>query len=469
MIFTILVLTLIGLIYTLNNYLFNFWTKRGFKQIEPKFLVGNAGLLFSLKQTMGTFFKDIYDNNKKHKVIGVYFSYRPILVVNDAKLVQDIMIRDFTAFHDRPMPCDEENDPLSAHLFNIPGQKWRDLRVKLSPTFTSGKLKGMFPIIKSVGQVLEDYLVKNVKNGVDVFEFRDLMARFNTNIISSVAFGIDNDCINEPDHIFRKMGAKVFEPSMANGLRGLFAFLGPKLFHKLKFKILDKEVDNFIFAIVKQTVDYREQNNFSRNDFMQLLIQLKNQGYIPVDKGEKETEEQKEQQKNIQKLSMNQLAANVFVFFVAGFETSSSTLSFALFELARNKEIQKKVQEEVDRVFKNVDKEGITYEMLGELKYLECCIDEALRKYPIVPLHLRTAMRDYKVAETDLTIPEGSSVYIPVLGFQRDPEIYENPMQYKPERFLNSSHGEPKVKGLVYTPFGNSFFAFRFIFVIILK
>lgn len=311
----------------------------------------------------------------------------------------------------------------------------------------------MFPIIKSCGQTLEDYLVKNVEKGVDVFEFRDLMARFNTNIISSVAFGIENDCINEPDHIFRKMGAKVFEPSLTNGLRGMLAFLMPNLFHKLKLRAVDREVEDFIFSIVNQTVDYREKNNFSRNDFMQLLIQLKNQGYVSVDKDSEETKTENDVE-NHKKLDMNQLAANVFVFFVAGFETSSSTLSFCLFEIARNPEIQKKVQEEIDRVFKSAGADGVTYDMLSELKYLECCIDEALRKYPIVPVHFRTAARDYKLADSDLIVPKGTSVMIPVMGFQRDPEIYENPLQFKPERFLNSSNGSGTSKGLFYTPFG---------------
>ena len=119
------------------------------------------------------------------------------------------------------MPVNEKFDPISAHLFNVRGQTWRDMRVKLSPTFTSGKLKTMLPVIRDCGQVLQDYLLTNVKKGNDVFEFRDLMGRYTTNIISSVAFGIDNDCINEPDHIFRRMGAKFFEPSLSNGIRNL--------------------------------------------------------------------------------------------------------------------------------------------------------------------------------------------------------------------------------------------------------
>lgn len=139
----------------------------------------------------------------------------------------------------------------------------------------------------------------------------------------------------------------------------------------------------------------------------------------------------------------------------AGFETSSSTMAFALFEFARRPDLQRKIQKELDKVFQTAGPEGITYDMLGELKYLEACIDETLRKYPIVPIHFRTAMRDYKVADSDLTIPKGATVFIPSLGFHRDPEIYENPMEFKPERFLNSSNGGGISEGIFYTPFGD--------------
>lgn len=327
------------------------------------------------------------------------------------------------------------------------------MRAKLSPTFTPGKLRGMFSIMKNCGQTLEDYLSKNVENGVNVFEFRDLFARFTINIISSVAFGIDNDCINEPEHIFRKISAKIFEPNLKNGIRGLFSLLAPDFFHKIKFRSVEREVEDFFFSMVKQTVEYREEKNNSRNDFMQLLIQLKNQGFVSVDK-DSEAQNAESGAENIKKLNLNQLTANVFLFFLAGFETSSSTLSFCFFEIARNPEIQKKVQEEIDRVFEAAGAERITYEMLGDLKYLECCIDEALRKYPIVPFLFRKATHDYKLADSDLIVPKGTSIIIPVLGFQLDPQIYENPMQFKPERFLNSSNGNENSEGLFYTPFG---------------
>lgn len=130
-------------------------------------------------------------------------------------------------------------------------------------------------------------------------------------------------------------------------------------------------------------------------------------------------------------------------------------MSFCLYELAKNPDLQLKAQEEIDRVLKSSGITEITYEMLSEMKYLDYCIDETLRKYPIVPLLMRLCTEDYKLPESDLVIPKGTGIMIPVLGFHRDPEIYEDPMQFKPERFVNSSNGGGKGKGLFYIPFGD--------------
>lgn len=130
-------------------------------------------------------------------------------------------------------------------------------------------------------------------------------------------------------------------------------------------------------------------------------------------------------------------------------------MSLCLYEMSKNPRIQQKVCEEIDKALKAAGPDGITYEMLNSLKYLECCIDETLRKYPIVPLLFRTCTEEYKIPDTDLIIPKGYGVMIPALGFHRDPEIYENPMEFRPERFTNSSNGAPNVKGLFYVPFGD--------------
>jgi cytochrome P450 family 6 len=123
-----------------------------------------------------------------------------------------------------------------------------------------------------------------------------------------------------------------------------------------------------------------------------------------------------------------------------------------MFELSRNPEILQKVQNELDEVLTKHGK--LSYDSLSELKYLECCIEETLRKYPIVPIHFRTAAEDCKIPGTEISIDANTPIFIPVLGIQRDPSIYENPMEFRPERFLNSPNGGAKGNGLSYTPFG---------------
>lgn len=324
MFFTIAVVVLLGFLYLFNQHKHRFWIKRGFVQLEPKFFIGDLGPMITMKKSIGEFFYSIYVKHKQHKALGIYMGLQPVVVVNDPILLQHVMVRDFSSFHDRPVPFDLQHDALQNHLFHVPGQKWRDLRVKLSPTFTSGKLKGMFSVIQDCGKVLQEYLVKNVENGTDIFEFRDLFARLNTSIISSVAFGIENDCVNEPDHIFRRMGAKNFEVNKRVMFRNMILFFVPQIIKYIKFKITDPQVEEFVYTVVKQTIEYREKNNIERNDFMQLLIQLKDKGYVSVDKDDSTTDKTDHDMK---KLSFDDLAANVFVFFQAG---ESLTLNLRL-------------------------------------------------------------------------------------------------------------------------------------------
>lgn len=122
--------------------------------------------------------------------------------------------------------------------------------------------------------------------------------------------------------------------------------------------------------------------------------------------------------------------------------------------MARNQQIQRKVQEEIDNVLAAHDNQDFTYETIHELKYLECCIDEALRKYPIIPLLFRVCNEDFRVPDSNLVVPKGTDVMISVLGIHRNPDIYENPKEFRPERFIESSTGTTAAKGCYYLPFG---------------
>lgn len=79
---------------------------------------------------------------------------------------------------------------------------------------------------------------------------------------------------------------------------------------------------------------------------------------------------------------MNEIAAQAFVFFLAGFETSSSTLSFLMYEMALNPDYQNKLRDEIRSVLKKYDG-NITYEAINEMTYMDKVIDgkkEVIRK-----------------------------------------------------------------------------------------
>lgn len=259
---TVLILT--------NHFLHHYWSRRGFKQLSPKFFVGDIGDLFKLKESIAEIYGKLYEKSKAFNAVGLYFTYRPGLLVNDPELVQNVLVKDFSYFTDHGLYVDEEYDPLSGHLFSLGFEKWKHLRAKLSPLFSPGKLKLMFPTFLDCATNLQSHVEKCHRDDQNIIEIRDLFARYTTDVIASVAFGFDNDSINNPDNIFRKMGSKVFTPNLKTGLRALMTFLMPEFNKFIGIRVADKDVEEFMFAMVKETISFRETNNRQRNDFMQV-------------------------------------------------------------------------------------------------------------------------------------------------------------------------------------------------------
>ena len=121
--------------------------------------------------------------------------------------------------------------------------------------------------------------------------------------------------------------------------------------------------------------------------------------------------------------------------FAAGTDTSSSTIEWAMAELIKNPESMKKVQEELVREIK----QDVVKELhLPQLNYLHACVKETLRLHPPAPLLLpRRALESYNVAS--YTIPKDSQVLVNVWAIGRDPMNWEDPLVFKPERFLKSA------------------------------
>jgi len=107
------------------------------------------------------------------------------------------------------------------------GQEWRNLRIKLTPTFTSGKMKMMFPTLIDVGRELNDVFRKASSD--EETEVKDILARYTTDVISSVAFGIESNSLKNPDVEFRRMGNELAHPTTWQMMLNIVIFAAPKL------------------------------------------------------------------------------------------------------------------------------------------------------------------------------------------------------------------------------------------------
>lgn len=144
------------------------------------------------------------------------------------------------------------------------------------------------------------------------------------------------------------------------------------------------------------------------------------------------------------------MAAQVFVFFAAGFETSSSATSYTLHQLAFHPEEQRKIQEDIDRVLSKYNNK-MCYDSISEMTSLSNGFKEAMRLFPSLGTLHRVCARPYTIPELGITLDPGVKIIVPVQAIQNDEKYFENPSQFMPDRFNDTSVERHKY---AYLPFG---------------
>ena len=260
-------------IYIYFKVSFSYWKKRGVPTLNPTPPFGDIGAAFFKQKNANQLINESYKAFDGKKFGGLYSFTVPLLLVRDPEIIKDILVKDFDKFHSRGFVINEKNDPLQGHLFALSGSKWRNLRVKLSPTFTAGKMKFMFGTLVGCGKELQNCL-QEPANKREAIEIKDILARYSTDIIASCAFGIQCNCLKNPDAEFRKWGRKIFKLSVATKIFRTVTLLLPSFRRFIEFP--PKDVSKYFMNIVRDTVEFRENSDVKRNDFIQLLIQMKN-------------------------------------------------------------------------------------------------------------------------------------------------------------------------------------------------
>lgn len=147
--------------------------------------------------------------------------------------------------------------------------------------------------------------------------------------------------------------------------------------------------------------------------------------------------------------------AQAMTFYGDGFETSSTALSFALYEIASNPEIQKKLMQEIDAAI--IKNNGvINYEMILEMNYLDLVFSETLRMHSPVLFLARVCTKPFELPSPkrdglNVKIEVGTPMIVPVLAIHNDPTYYPNPRNFDPERFTeDNKNTRPKCAFLAF-------------------
>ncbi|KAI5632204.1 cytochrome p450 domain-containing protein [Phthorimaea operculella] len=267
--------------------------------------------------------------------------------------------------------------------------------------------------------------------------------------IGSCAFGVETNAMGKDieNNPFKKLGSMIFEVSNVRGLSFIGRAIWPSVFYGLGMKVFPVKLNTFFNDLLTGVFKSRNYEASSRNDFIDLVLNLKKNQYIV---GDSLSNLKSEVGKKISLKADDELmVAQCMSFFAAGFETSATTLSYTIYELAKNKQAQNLVAEEVKRYLQKHKR--VDYSCVTELPYSEACIDEALRLYPVLGILTREVVEDYTLP-SGLLLSEGLRVHIPVYHLHHDPRNFPDPHSFKPERFLPEN--KHNIKPYTYMPFG---------------
>ncbi|KAF5291534.1 hypothetical protein FQR65_LT01847 [Abscondita terminalis] len=446
------------------NQTLSYWKVRKVPHKKPWPLIGNVLPLLLKEKSNTELLEDLYNSFPNQKYFGFYSFRNPQLIIKDLDLIKQITIKDFDHFMDRTVQISEDVEPLFAkNLGSLSGQKWKDMRSTLSPTFTSSKMKFLFNLISDCAQQFTKYFEDEKFDMLEV-DTKDIATRFTNDAIATSAFGISLNSLKEKTNEFYLIG-KDF--STFGGLRGL-KLLGytvfPALMRFLKVSVFPKSHANFFKNIIENNIRDREERGLIRPDLIHILLQARKEQLIKEESNELETGFAVAQGDTIQKINSKHavelsdldITAQGVIFFFAGFETTSTLICFMAHELAINSDVQQKLQKEIDEVLERVDGK-ISYDSVLGMKYLDMVVSESLRKWTPGIIMERICVKDYILEsensdEPPLFVEKGLSVVVPVYAIHHDPKYFPNPKKFDPERF--SDENKHNIKPFSYMPFG---------------
>ena len=225
-----------------------------------------------------------------------------------------------------------------------------------------------------------------------------------------------------------KQGAKLSEM-----WRWLVIIMLPSVATLFRINCYNQKAEDWFNSLMRRHIDLKRKDVNTSNDVLSTLIKI--------------------QEENPDDFDQIALEKTVMQYLFDGYNTTAGAATGIIGFLISHPEVLSKLQAEVDEVF-DAKEEGdidLSDTDINEMNYLDCIISEAMRM-AAVSVTSRRVTKPWTIPGTDITVPVGVGVYIPILSFHKDPEYWENPEEFNPERF--NTDNKSKIRTGTYAPFG---------------
>ncbi|XP_063236620.1 probable cytochrome P450 6a13 [Bacillus rossius redtenbacheri] len=438
------------LLYRKGTETFDHWKNRGVPFVPAVPFLGSAPGMVLKTSARCEELRRLYDRLDGHPCGGLFVATTPVLMLRDPELVRKVLVEHFECFTDRFAARPDEHSPMATNIFQACGSQWRFLRSKMTPAFSPARLRTMVDTMRGCSEALCEQLGPGADRGSTV-DAKELSKNFTLDVIGACVYGLQLNCIGDPDPVLKRMAEDTTSFSWRLAAASFFGAKVPTI----NFCGLRPEVVSYFWDLAKTAIRYRKEETRESNDFLNILIKLKERGYIESDENEDSSESRgcnlDEKEDAPLKVTDDVVAAQCLIFFVAGFETTSATIGFCLYELALNADVQRRLRTEVLRVLSRHDGE-LSYPALKEMDYLRKVVAETLRKHPPASTLVRTCTRACVLPGTRLQLQPGDVVLVPIPGLHHDERHFPRPERFDPERF--SAERARLRHRYCYLPFG---------------
>ncbi|XP_004536778.1 probable cytochrome P450 308a1 isoform X2 [Ceratitis capitata] len=413
------------------SWKWSFWHRHGIRGPRGVPILGNMSEFFLGQKHYGDVYQNIYEAHPHLPYVGIYRLFNePAVLVRSQEMIKEIMIRSFHHFQDNVLWVSRKRDPIvSFNPFVAKGDQWKNMRAEILPIFTPNKVRASFPHINSICRKLEAFVSQKVKNSENSFECKDLFSKYTLDVVASAGYGLDGASFTNTKSDFTQLVEHLFMPNNWSLLETIALLFSPLLGNIIKYCYAPPQVQHWLRGIIEKVLESRRSPGTLKelpskpNDFLQWLIDGRQKSHEPID--------------------VPTMVGHCGTFLLEGFETSSSLMAFALYEYAKHPSVQERLQNEIDDVLARYSGE-ISYEAIQEMPYLGATLYETLRLYPPMMALLKHCTKEFELPAQSpggksFIVPEGMVFVIPVKAVHYDGELYENPLLFQPERFLDQS------------------------------